>query len=299
MASEPRNTFKQVSMDDARNIARSTSAYDADGLLFLENVHGVDFTNKTLQLGFLLVCVCTGGAATARLNGKVVRQEPGQMLVAFGEQIIDECRPSDDFEGQIALISQEYALESFTGLRYLWPFLLYIYRNPVIRLTEEEQSLLFGNFRAIVRRLEMPGHRYRRDCVVSLLRVFSLDICRILDERQCGRGNEAPSRSYNIFDDFISLAQKNVRVHRDVAWYGEQLCISPKYLSEAVKQVSGKTAGQWLSTFVANEIRLMLRNTTLSIKEITQEMNFPNQSFMGKYFKNLTGMSPAAYRKGQ
>ena len=80
-------------------------------------------------------------------------------------------------------------------------------------------------------------------------------------------------------------------------WYSSEMCLTPKHLSEVVKQVSGKTAGQWITTLVIIEIKSLLRHTTLSIKEVAQEMNFPNQSFLGKYFKNVEGVSPSDFRK--
>lgn len=75
------------------------------------------------------------------------------------------------------------------------------------------------------------------------------------------------------------------------------MCLTPKHLSEVVKQVSGRTAGQWITTLVMIEIKSLLSNTSLSIKEITDEMNFPNQSFLGKYFKNIEGISPSDFRR--
>lgn len=75
------------------------------------------------------------------------------------------------------------------------------------------------------------------------------------------------------------------------------MCITPKYLSETVKTVSRRTPNEWIDNYVTMELRAQLRNTTKSIKEIAREMNFPNQSFLGKYFKEHVGMSPMSYRK--
>jgi len=82
-----------------------------------------------------------------------------------------------------------------------------------------------------------------------------------------------------------------------VSWYAQQLDITPKYLSEMVKQVSKRTPNEWIDNYVTREIRVLLKNTTKSIKDIAVEMNFPNQSFLGKYFKEHAGVSPSAYRK--
>ncbi|MDY6114332.1 MAG: helix-turn-helix domain-containing protein, partial [Alloprevotella sp.] len=76
----------------------------------------------------------------------------------------------------------------------------------------------------------------------------------------------------------------------------DRLCLTPKYLSEVVKAVSGQTAGQWITTFVVSEAKRLLSDTSLSIKEIAQALHFTSQSFLGKYFKNATGLSPSDYR---
>ena len=109
--------------------------------------------------------------------------------------------------------------------------------------------------------------------------------------------------SYMIFNDiiftkFIHLVEGNYKRERRVGWYAEQLCITPKYLSETVKQVSRLTPNEWIDNYVILEIRVLLKNSTRSIKEIAMEMNFPNQSFLGKFFKERVGMSPSEYRKG-
>ena len=91
--------------------------------------------------------------------------------------------------------------------------------------------------------------------------------------------------------------EQNFRSERRVSWYAQQLCITPKYLSETVKAVSKRRPNDWIDNYVTMEIRVMLRNSTMSIKEIAQELNFANQSFLGKYFKEHVGMSPKEYRK--
>jgi AraC-like DNA-binding protein len=64
-----------------------------------------------------------------------------------------------------------------------------------------------------------------------------------------------------------------------------------------VKHVSKRTPNEWIDNYVTLELRIMLKNSTKNIKTIAKEMNFPNQSFLGKYFKEHVGMSPSDYRK--
>lgn len=110
-------------------------------------------------------------------------------------------------------------------------------------------------------------------------------------------GEAGQTRAEAIFRDFIQTVEKNYRTERRVSWYAQQLCITSKYLSETVRTVSRRTPSDWIDSYVTRELRVMLRNSTMSIKQIADELNFANQSFMGKYFKEHVGMSPSQFRK--
>jgi AraC-like DNA-binding protein len=105
------------------------------------------------------------------------------------------------------------------------------------------------------------------------------------------------TRAEVVFQKFIRLLEDNCKVERRVGWYALQLGITPKYLSETVKAVSQRTPNEWIDNYVLMELRVMLKNTTKSIKEITEELHFPNQSFMGRFFKEHMGMTPREYRR--
>ena len=111
------------------------------------------------------------------------------------------------------------------------------------------------------------------------------------------QGNRGQTRADAFFAQFIKLLEANFRSERRVGWYARQLGISPKYLAEVVKQVSKRTPNDWIDHYVVLELRVLLKNSTKTIKEITEELQFPNQSFLGKYFKEHVGMSPSDYRR--
>ena len=86
---------------------------------------------------------------------------------------------------------------------------------------------------------------------------------------------------------------------RSVGFYAGQLNLTPKYLTTIIRKTSGRTAVQWIDDYVVLEAKNLLKYSTMSIQEISYYLNFPNQSFFGKYFKNHTGMTPTAYRLGK
>ena len=99
-----------------------------------------------------------------------------------------------------------------------------------------------------------------------------------------------------LFRKFIKLLSSYEATDRSVKGYAEKLCVTPKYLSTVCKSVSGKTALEWIHDFLADSITHKLKYTDVSIKEIADELGFPNISFFGKFVKSRFGVSPKEYR---
>lgn len=112
------------------------------------------------------------------------------------------------------------------------------------------------------------------------------------------KGNDLPigSKKKNICTDFTQLVIKSYRQTRNVAWYAEQLGISHAHLCTIVKQATGNTCVDIISSMVIMDAKSQLKSTRATIQEIADSLNFADMSFFGKYFKRHVGMSPLEYR---
>ena len=99
-----------------------------------------------------------------------------------------------------------------------------------------------------------------------------------------------------VFDQFIKLVSQNYTVHRNVGFYADKLCLTPKYLSKLIRDTSGRSAPDWIDSYVVLEAKNLLKYSNATIKEIVYTLNFPNQSVFYKFFKARTGMTPTEYR---
>ena len=142
---------------------------------------------------------------------------------------------------------------------------------------------------------DMQNH-FRRELARTLMLAMFYEMSNVIYRVQ-QNNSRRHTRADVIFTRFLHLVEENFKRERRVGWYAEQLCITPKYLSETVKSVSRRTPNEWIDRYVTFELRIQLRNFTKSIKEIAIDMNFPNQSILAKYFKEHVGMSPSEYRK--
>ena len=106
----------------------------------------------------------------------------------------------------------------------------------------------------------------------------------------------ASVRVTQLLERFIKLVTEYHNSERNMAFYATNLGLTPKYLSKLIKQASGRSAPEWIDSFVILEAKNMLKYTDNSIKEIVYKLHFPNPSVFYKFFKAHTGMTPSQYR---
>jgi AraC-like DNA-binding protein len=100
-----------------------------------------------------------------------------------------------------------------------------------------------------------------------------------------------------LVEKFLAFVKENYRTQRMIEFYSEKLFLTPKHLSRVIKVRSGKSAGEWIEDHVMLEAMALLKSTDKTIQQISDDLNFPSQSFFGKYFKRRVGISPKEYRK--
>ena len=105
------------------------------------------------------------------------------------------------------------------------------------------------------------------------------------------------SRREEIFRRFIALVNEHSKQECSVNFYADKLCLTPHYLSTIIREASGQTVMQWINQSVVLEAKVLLKHSDLLIFQISDELNFPNPSFFSKFFKRMTGMTPAEYQK--
>ena len=117
------------------------------------------------------------------------------------------------------------------------------------------------------------------------------------DEHGVDDKKNKSSRQEMLYSKFIDLLSWNFRKEREVKFYADKLCVTPKYLSQVVSGLTGRTPSDYIEELVVMESKALLNSTPMTIQQVSDELHFPSQSFFGKYFKRIVGMSPKEYRK--
>lgn len=270
--------------------------YMDNGLVLTDHIADAPIPQTPARMNFSLMALCQQGTATYDIDTRQQTVKPGDLLFISEGHIVNNYQASSDFSCLCILVSTAYYHSFVQNVKNVSSLLLFSMNNPVVALTPREIEVYTNYYRVIGEKILDTRHHYQDELVKTWLLAMFYDMSNVIwrvDQNE----KKAQSRADIVFSRFIRLLEEHYRTERRVNWYAKQLEITPKYLSEVVKEVSKRTPNDWIDHYVILEIRVLLKNSTKSIKEITEELNFPNQSFLGKYFKEHVGVSPLAYRK--
>ncbi len=166
--------------------------------------------------------------------------------------------------------------------------------RPVLSIKTEGASLFEDYLKLLIRMFEFFPEKVRAEMAPNLYANIHKGISLLY--RGQSEEQVITSKSDQICRNFAQLVMQHYSQTRNVAWYAEKLNISHAHLCTTVKQVTGKTCGDIISSMVIMDAKSQLKSTQLSVQDIADALNFANMSFFGKYFKRYVGMSPLEYR---
>ncbi len=284
----------EISISEMKKLYNGS--YIDDDIMVFNEIGSLPLPNEPRRMKCILLALCRHGKVQYSVDTEERMVAANDVIIISEGQVIDNYMLSNDLSGIAILISQNFFSEIIKDIHGISSLFLFSRSHPVFGLRQDEIGNLMTYFDLIWNKMNDDEHHFRKDVVRSLIATMIYDLSQVIYRIQQQK-NKRSGRAESIFTEFIKLVEQNFRHERRVSHYATRLCITPKYLSETVKQVSHRTPNEWIDNYVALEIRVMLKNTTKSIKEIAEEMNFPNQSFLGRFFKEHVGMSPSEYRK--
>ena len=267
-----------------------------DEVFIFDNIDGMSITDKPIMLDMPLFGVCISGEATVKVNLTEYHVSANSLFTLMPDHILHGYESSSDFKGLFVGIDRKFVDEMLPDVHSVLPLIMSFKTSPVISLTEEEAEDLKEMHAFLWRRIKREHGIYKRKILQGLLLSVLYKVLTIYKERY---NYVETKRTHNeeLFFRFVTLVENEFKLKRTVQYYAGRMCITSKHLTSVVKQVSGRTAGDWIDNFVILAAKVMLRSSSHTIQEISAELNFSNQSIFGKYFKQRVGMSPSEYRQ--
>lgn len=248
---------------------------------------------------FILIC-CDKGEATIATNSEEFRLRQGTLYVNFPGQIM-RASSVDNCAVQVAVIDLNLIRDMNLDVKPMAQKLLALKYAQCMQLDKpafRETEGLIDALADEVRNNEEDA--LSNDILRCLLSALFFKVGRAVDkniDESKTLDQEAFSKNAGYFKEFMLLLGANYKRERSVGFYAEQMHLSPKYFTTLIKRTSGQTAADWINHYVILEAKNLLKYSTMNVQEIAYSLNFPNQSFFGKYFKHHTGMTPSQYKK--
>lgn len=274
-----------------------------DGDIFLiEDVEKLPTIKMgAIEVEAIIVIFCLNGIGQVSMNGSKYEMKRNQLMICMPHAVFSNYQKlTDNFEAKIIGISTHALNSSVSMSKNIWKNFYYLLNNPIINVSEDEVELLSHYYE--LANLKMHGERspFHQTIMMSLVHAMIFELLAFTDKMNINEFEEEHQKSQSdvLFKNFLQLLAEHEGRIRSVQDYADILCVSPKYLSAVVKQMSGRTALAFIHETTIHAIVRQLKYSDKPIKQISDEMQFPSLSFFGKFVKSQLGVSPKQFRKG-
>lgn len=266
---------------------------------FFKHIHYNINAPKVVKCEYSLLLYCYSGSAIVEINYKKQNITPHTTVHLTYQDILMRVYVSTDFKGYCIAINPELIVDSITQLDF--NFISTLKSRNVIKWSEEYAKFIQNLF-STIQQCEMLGdvdftkstilNQY--SCYIKLLKSYFQKFNMMVDKE-----NDANSSKKKFFYSFIRELFNHYRQSREVFFYAEKLNISSNYLNEVCQSVCEHSAKEVIDYYLSSQLKFELNNTNKSMQELTEEYNFPNQSYFSRYYKRMIGESPTDTRKNK
>jgi len=268
------------------------AAYIIDGYTLPEQL------TFPFKLPFTAAVICADGEMKVTVNQRSLTAARGDIVIIQNDSIIESLWNTPDLE-TIAM--------AFPGTNEDWMFSRKVdqlgswlaHRSIPVLLHQDEKTLrrylaFYSQIKEFYREVAegLKDEIVRGFLSVSVASFLSIPQVA-LDDSQIPK---AESRKDEVFLRFMDDLQMYASRERSVQFYADRMCLSAKHFSKLIRQSSGKLPMEHIRRRVIIEAKTLLRTTDMSIREIADALNFPNDSYFCRYFKLETALSPSEYR---
>ena len=234
---------------------------------------------------------CKSGTMSFMSQGKILSMRPGDLLIWQKSKSLSDFSYSKDFEAELLMVSHPF-LSALNPERH-WAAIGYMFIkcNPVLHLDQDAMKTLAADIRLFRHQMNDSMAVYGEDRAEEMVKVLLYDIWNIYS-REIVKHDIDDAKAAHLLR-FLMLSQEHTPEQREVSWYAGRLGITPKYLTEISKDITGRPAGDWIDNFVAPGLQKILADDRLTLSDIIGKLHFSHHATFTRYVKRLLGTPPS------
>ena len=240
--------------------------------------------------------LCTAGEGSFVFNERCYHIVKNDLVVIPMPARVSNIAAHDDMQVEWFAADYKFLQNLLPSNNYGIGGSISLNHDPVIKLTDEQASLLLADFHRLRDRMGDRHLLFYRELMGSLCLTMMYDIFEPHSQRDA-TDTHSDRTAYIVKQLMALLATGISRTERDVSYYAERLNVSPKYLSATIKRVTGHNVTSYIDRHTVPRLKDYLGDERLSLTQIAELMNFASLSYFSRYCTKHLGQSPSEYRQ--
>ena len=214
-------------------------------------------------------------------------------MIRHFETVTPDCRSKNLLFSDDYLLGSAIPSKTAAGFDYLSGII-----NPVASLQQHQAELIVTQLTSLglKMRFAQTNPFYSDDILRFLFSALILEVGSLY-QVESNPYVVSGSRKESVVHQFVKLVMKKFKEEKSVQAYADMLHITPKYLTSATRELTGKSAGTLIDDMLIVEAKLLLNESGMPIAHIAENLNFSDQFVFSKFFKKHTGQNPSAFRR--
>lgn len=264
-------------------------------LYYVHHMEGSQIGTEAHRLCHYAVCLLSRGEMKVETNLFIHHAKAPSIFVISPSVIRQFIEVEKIVEATVIFFDKDYFLKNQANIHFLDKFDFFEQKDQHVIELDELQHTKFLNYFQLIEQKTADSALHTPDIIRSFIYILLNELDDITSSRSIAQVH-TNNRNELLLLEFKTLLTKLFIEERQLIFYAEKLHVTPKYLSAAIKEASGKTAGDWLVDMLILEAKALLLDKQLTISQIADKLKFTDPSHFGKFFKNHTGQSPLLYR---
>lgn len=300
--------FAQLSMmmipRNERSLFYKSNIYLSDNididhkeLIQLDNSMTSEFITSShpFKIKFSVFILCLKGEMNIRINMTKYKLCKNEAII-IPESTIGECNNiSDDCRLVIVAFSKDYLnINTTSNIAIILQH--FFSKSPIVTLNIQEIEEIKSIYSNIKQNIIIDSDIYKNEIITNYIQILLFSYSRLISKYENNDGGEKKNRKIRLFEQFMQTLEEYHNSERKIGFYADKLCLTPKYLSQVIFEVSGRHASEWIRDCVILEAKALLKSGQYTVQQVSDMLNFANQSFFGVYFKKAVGCSPLTYQ---
>lgn len=239
--------------------------------------------------------ICTGGEARFTYNDRQFVMGVNDIAVIAKPGNVSDLSTSEDFRGEMIIAPDNFLHNLLPANNYSIGGSVSLFSNPIIPVDPSEAVTFIGDLRNVRDRIEDKNHPFYNEMIGGLLQTMIYDLFAF--HSAINENVLSTDRVGYISRQFFTLIESGrPKTEREVSYYAEQLNVTPKYLLDTIKRITGFSVSTHINRAATAIIISYLRDSNMSVTQIAEEMKFASLSYFSRYCQKHLGKSPSEYR---